>query len=440
MNKLIGNILIGIAVGMTLSCNGFLDEKPEKSILVPNSVDDVRYILDNYKILNENPLLCFILADDYQTVDQSWEGLNPWVQRSYLWQDEIFAPDERSTDYNLLHRKIFYANVALKTLADLGNVDQEVQELKGEALFVRSMSLFYLAQLFLPHPQSSQVESTEIPVHFNPDVNAEPDWVGSKELMERIVMDLEEASLLLSQKAAYPNRPDRLASKGLLSRVYLYMGDFEMAYKAGKEVIGDNSSLLNYADFSAGSPYPFPLFNKETVYYGFTSSYFVTASAMTFIDPELVGLYSENDRRKELFFRDSPSGRPLFRGSYTGVSSLFTGITLSEIYLNVAEAAIRTEMEEEGLGLLTLLATNRYKDVDKWKGEAGGNLLEVVLEERRKELVFRCTRWGDMKRLAAQSELEFPITRVIRNEEYKLEEMEKFTLNLPEYELELEAN
>lgn len=440
MNKLIGNILIGIAVWSSLSCDGFLDEKPEKSILVPNSVADVRYILDNYKILNENPLLCFILADDWQTSDENWEGLNPWVQRSYLWEDEIFAPGERSTDYNLLHRKVFYANVVLKTLDDLEEGgDPTVLQLRGEALYVRSLSLFYLAQLFLPHPRSSQVDNTEIPVHFNPDVNAEPEWMGSDELMEKIVMDLEEASLLLSPKAAYPNRPDKIVVKGLLSRVYLYMGEFEKAYKAGMALIDGDFTLLDYGDYASDSPYPFPLFNSETVYYGFTSSYFVTASPMTYINPELFELYTDNDFRKELFFTESPSGGPLFRGSYTGVSSLFTGITLSEIYLNVAEAAVRTGKDEEGFQVLSILAGKRYKDVEKWKAEAGNDLLEIVLKERRKELVFRCTRWGDMKRFASLGELKLPISRVIGDEEHKLQDNKKFTLKLPAYELELEA-
>ncbi|WP_439490715.1 RagB/SusD family nutrient uptake outer membrane protein [Algoriphagus sp.] len=440
MNKLIGNILMGIAVWANLSCDGFLDEKPEKSILVPNSVADVRYILDNYKILNENPLLCFILADDWRTSDENWEGLNPWVQRSYLWEDEIFAPGERSTDYNLLHRKVFYANVALKTIEDLEEGgDPAVLELRGEALYIRSLSLFYLAQLFLPHSQSSQVDDTEIPVHFNPDVNTEPEWMGADELMEKIVMDLEEASQLLSPTAAYPNRPDKIVAKGLLSRVYLYIGEFEKAYEAGIGLIDGNYSLLNYGEYASDSSYPFPLFNSETVYYGFTSSYFVTASPMTFINPELFELYTDNDFRKELFFTKSPSGGPLFRGSYTGGFNLFSGITLSEIYLNVAEAAVRTGKEDEGLQILSILASKRYKDVEKWKTEAGDDLLEIVLEERRKELVFRCTRWGDMKRFASQDEFELPISRVIRDEEYKLQDNKKFTLKLPAYEVELEA-
>ena len=119
---------------------------------------------------------------------------------------------------------------------------------------------------------------------------------------------------------------------------------------------------------------------------------------------------------------------------------MFSGITLSEIYLNVAEAAVRTGKTEEGLQLLTALAIKRYDNLGVWKSELGDDLLGAVLEERRKELVFRCTRWGDMKRLASQGELELPLTRVIGEEEYKLADMKKFTLKVPEYELELEDN
>ncbi|GAA0878963.1 RagB/SusD family nutrient uptake outer membrane protein [Algoriphagus jejuensis] len=442
MKKYLVNALLALGLIATVSCEEYLDEKPVKSILVPDTKEDVRYILDNYTTLNDNPLLVFVLADDWVTTTPNWERLNPWVQKAYLWEEEIFNPDERSTDYNRLHRKIFFANVSLDILDKIGiKDDPEAESLRGEALLVRSAALFYLAQLFLPYPDGDEeAGQLKIPVHWSSEVNVKPEWMTIAALLPKIEADLTEAYSLISQQSAFQNRPNKAVVKALLSRIYLYSGKYEDALDAASSALQAPGMLLDYSEYSPEKPYPFFLFNEESMYYGYSNSYLVTDGPASFINPELYSDYSDNDFRKELFFTSGANGDPLFRGSYTGDFNLFTGISYSEVLLNATESAVRLGKVEEGMTLLETLAQNRYKDLELWRESIGADLLGAVTRERRRELVFRGTRWGDMKRLVAIGEITLPIKREIHEESYELASESQLTLQLPPYEASLEIN
>lgn len=422
---------------VTISCDGFLEEKPEKSILVPSTTKDIRALLDYYTTLNANALISFVLADDWVTTSGNWETLSPWQQNAYLWQEEVFNPDERSTDYVLLHKKIFYANVSMAALKDMP-AEGEAGELVGEALFLRAMAMYQLGQLFLPHPAVTASGDIRIPVKFTADMDDPGKWLDISELLDIVEKDLEVAYGLLPENAAHPNRPEKITAKALLSSVYLYRGSYGQALEAANEVLESNQNLMDYGKLDSGDPYPFRLFNEETLYYGVTSSFAVTASSATYINPGLFSLYGDNDLRKNLFFTLDAKGMPLFKGSYLGDYNLFSGVSLSEVQLNGAESAFRLGDTQKGASLLKALATMRYSDLDLWLEEQGGLDLESVMNERRKELVFRGTRWADMKRLAAKGELTLPLEREIGGTSYLLQDMRQFTLALPDLELDLE--
>ena len=441
MSKISNSVLLFISIITLISCDDFLDEKPRKAILVPNSAADVRSLLDYYTTLNENSLITFILSDDWVTDTPNWETLSPWQQNAYLWSEVIFEPTERSTDYNRLYRKAFSANVCLDILGKLDkSADPQIKELEGEAFFLRSLALYQLSQLFLPHPLGSSAGEIKIPVRFSADVNSDAEWLTVSEVMQRVESDLRTAHEMLPEKSLYRTRPDKTTAMALLSGLYLYLGDFEKSLESAQIVFKSTYSLMDYRELDASKAYPFTVFNEETLYYGLTSSFSVTASSATYINPELYSLYTDNDFRKELFFTLDPQGNPLFKGSYIGDYNLFSGISYPEVLLNGAESAVRLGQTEEGMDLIASLAKNRYRDSILWETESQAGLLELVMEERRKELVFRGTRWADMKRLAILGELSLPLTRVIGEINYELEKESQMTVKIPSFELDLESN
>ena len=427
----------GLALLALISCTGYLDEKPQKSILVPDSEADVRAILDYYSFLNLNSLALFIIADDWVTTSANWENMNPWQQNAYLWKSDVFETTERSSDYMSLHGRIFHANVCLDVLAKLeGNETAERAVLRGEALALRARVLFELSLLFLPGPSSSLADGVQIPVNLEADINAPLQMMGISQILQLATADLEEAFSLLPAKAEFKTRSDKTVAKALLARIYLYEENWEKALEAAAYVIENGDGLLEYSELDASKPYPFDLFNAETVLHSSTSSPSLTAGAATYIHPELYESYADNDLRKNLFFKLDASKKPLFKGNYTGNLALFSGISLPEMYLISAESAIRMGNLEAGLANLNALSEKRYLDFEEWDVADLADALDLVLAERRKELVYRGTRWMDMKRLK-NLEAAPPVEREINGTVYTLEEEEQFVWKLPPYEIEL---
>lgn len=79
---------------------------------------------------------------------------------------------------------------------------------------------------------------------------------------------------------------------------------------------------------------------------------------------------------------------------------MFVGITTSELYLIKAECYARNQMVEEAKEVIKTLLDKRYKQAfvmpTIYDSES---ILKFVLQERRKEMVFRGVRWSDLRRL-----------------------------------------
>ncbi len=439
MKKYITRFLYGVLLLSSTSCRDYLEEKPVKDILVPSTLEDVRTLLDYYPGLNTNSLATFLISDDWEITSQKWNVLNPWEQNAYLWQKDVYEPTQRSGDYNRIHLKVFYSNISLDVLDKLeGHSGTEFSHLKGEALALRGRALFELAELFLPGAKSNLIDRIKVPVNLKSDINATLARLGISEVLGMVKQDMEMAFALLPEKQLYKTRPDKAAVKAFLARVYLYEENWEEASSAAAYVVAHAEELVDYNELDASLAYPFTLFNKETVFYSVTSSFSVTASPESFINPELYQLYGENDRRKDLFFRLDNGGNPLYKGSLTGNLELFTGISLPEMYLTAAEGAIRAGDVGEGVAYLNVLGANRYEDFRQWEDLSAEEALEVVLLERRKEQVFRGTRWLDMKRFWYLSP-GLIVEREINGKLYSLASEEQYIWQVPPYEIELEG-
>lgn len=437
MNCNIKKNLTGLVFLILFSCDGFLDEKPQKSLLVPQSLKEVRAMLDYYNFLTNTPLLPFMMSDEWSTTNVEWENFVPWQQNSYLWRKSIFEPQERSSDYQTLHRQMFYANTALHLLENMesGNSPQNSQ-MRGEALTLRARVLFDLATLFLPGPQSTLKGQIKIPVNLSQDINASLIRMGIDELLGIIKEDLEEAFTILPDRAEIKTRPDKRTAKAILARIHLYEQNWDKALSAATYVVENADGLMDFKKLNSSLSYPFSVFNQETIFFQQMQTSIITIRPTTELSKALYESYQKNDLRKALFFRLSPTQGALFKGSYTGGFRLFSGIGISEMYLTAAEAAIRAGKLEEGLQRLNELGSVRYSDFKPWNSLQQQEALELAIAERNRELVFRCLRWMDMKRLKYLNP-SFQASREINGTKFTLMEEDQFILDLPPYEVEL---
>jgi len=228
----------------------------------------------------------------------------------------------------------------------------------------------------------------------------------------QIIADLKSAIDLLPEKQISVTRMSKTAAQGILARTYLYMGDYENSLKYSWESLKRNSKLLNYNQLNQQADFPINDLNEEILFWGAMKYDYHLIPAK--IPLSLFNRYSDNDLRKNIFFRTNASGEILFKGYYLNSNGPLCGIAVDEIFLMAAESYIRKGNIVEGLAKLNELSEKRWKigTFIPFSASTQEDALEIVLTERRKELILRGLRWADIKRLNLQGKnivLELPL-------------------------------
>ena len=420
----------------------FLDENPFSDLFTPKTVPELQALLDNDVYMNEFPELGTLSADEYYLIDDFWNRLNPKERNSYLWAEDIFQGQGAVQDWNLPYKQVLYANIVLEQInkgVKDGGSQRDIDNLKGQALFIRAMAFFNVAQHFADSYNGSNGSSLGIPIRLTPEIEQESKRSTLKETYDQVINDLSAASSLLKDSIAYQyrNRAGKSAAFAALARVYLSMRSYENANAAADSSLKYHNKLIDFNGIDLTSfPYFIPA-NDETIYQArlLTSSQVVIGVSATgcIIDSSLYRSYEANDLRKSIYFRFNPDGQPNIRGGYTGTIFTFSGLAVDEMYLIRAECLARENKVQEAMGYLNKLLRKRYKSgtyADKF-ALTREDAMKTILEERKKELVFRGTRWSDLKRLNVEG-ANITLTRKLKGTIYTLSPSDpKYILPIP---------
>lgn len=440
---LAGGILCGTACQ-----KGFLDQRPDKALLVPATTADMQALLDNTDVFNTGPGLSFIADGDMWTTDAGFNAYNTDMERnSYTWSKDIFA-GQSCPDWNIPYQQVFYANVVLEGLARLpqGNADVLSRNLKGTALFDRALALYNLTQLFCaPYDPATATATPGIPVRLTADVNSRIPRSSLQAVMDQVLADLAAAGPLLPVRTAYKSRPGVAARQALLARIHLSMGNYGQGEAWADSVLRTGPVLIDYNTLSRTATRPFPRAlpngNDEVIFYQAESSYsFTNSSSLTFLVPELYGSYAANDLRGPLFGRQLTPGNFKFKGTYAGSLLQFSGLATDELYLIRAECrARRGDVAGAMADLNTLLIKRWVKGTfQPYVAADAADALGQVLSERRKELVGRGLRWADLRRLNRDPLFRMSLSRLVGGNTYTLEPgSPRYVYPIPEEEVRL---
>jgi tetratricopeptide (TPR) repeat protein len=442
-----------ISLLLCLSCvaackKDFLDIKPNKALLIPTTTADLRTLLDNNFLFNKTPGLTVLADGDFFTNDAGYNGyFSDEERRSYVWAADIFGINTEG-EWNAPFKAVFYANVVLEALDKLpprGSDPAQVSELRGAALFHRAFSIYHLAQQFArPYQPATAGTDPGIPYKRTPVVT---DNVGRGTVAgtyTKMLEDLKAARQLLPPATANKSRPNRAAAYAMLAKVYLAMGDYPQAGRYADSCLQQQSVLINYNTLSTTAIRPFPKVlpngNDEVIFYAIALDYsFTGTNTPTVAEPSLYASYAANDLRKVVFFRALAPGFK-FKGNYAGILSQFSGLATDEMYLVRAECAARSgntaaAMTDLNKLLLTRWKTGTYLDLTAADADAA---LQLVLTERRKELVGRGIRWGDLRRLNSDPRFAVTLTRQILGSTYTLEAgSRRYVYPIPQDEIKL---
>ncbi len=430
-----------VALFLFSSCGKFLDDYSQ-DMVIPKTVQDFdELLLGNGYLprkevanLNNGGLSWFlqILDDDSNTVLESVaiKGVTE-MERSYFgyfaWQLEVgrtFNGLEVIADngtWDELYQRINAVNIILSEIDGMPQTFQKDKEaawrIKGEALFLRAQFYLTLVNLYADaYAPNTAAAKLGVPLKLTPFVEhnntfeSQFDRSPLEQVYKQIVLDLEQSVAAFEQTTQ--TKPIYRASKEsamlLLSRVNLYMQDWEKAATWGKKVIENNSILSNYAsvgdaDVVIHEENPEIIFSQGPL--NIQNAF--TARAGDFcVTDELYSTYADDDYRKTIFFAksaitDSIAVARKFRKDIhiSGVSDLFL-LRTSEAYLNVIEALTMSNNSNEAITLLNNFRSFRMASIPFVSPEKSV-LLDEIRTERRKELCFEGHRWFDLRRYAA---------------------------------------
>jgi hypothetical protein len=394
------------------SCNKFLDEKADSSLVVPNSLKDLQALMDGFNVLNldATPGLIEMNTDDFYVSGNVYNTFTEFEKEAYSFAAE---PQFIQTNINLFWKNpytvVFYANVVLDRLQKLEDQEgPQYRSVKGQALFFRAYTFFQLAQVYCMAYKNGDenFNNTQLglPLRLLPDFEEKSVRSTLGETYGQIVKDLEVAVTLLPDAFEFTTRPSKAAALALLARVNLSMEDYGAALDHATAALQLKSDLMDYKSRNENSTTPFEIMNPETIFSAYCTSLFnVLDPAKANVDKVLYRSYGDDDARKVLFFLVKTDGTISFKGNYAGWynGSFFSGLAVDELYLIKAECQARlNQLEAAKLTMKTLL-DKRYRTSYRFPHDvvSQDNVLAYILGERRKELLFRGIRWTDIKRL-----------------------------------------
>lgn len=434
MRQFIYLIFLGSLCCMA-SCNKFLEEKSNKASTVPSTLEDMQALLDAGNQLNMGSYPYFIetCTDDYFLSDEGYNKMDAFDKQVYTFQNpESYNTIAKLALWRNAYKAIAVANTVLDGLAaveKLKGLDRN--NIKGQALFHRAFMHFILTQVYCaPFDQKGDNILPGIPLKLTSDINDKTARSTVKTCYEVIIDDLVNAAALLSNEVAVVTRPNKVAAYAALSRVYLAMEDYENAKKYAESALNLYNKLLDLNTMDLTVAAPFQAMNAETLFFGYSNgSSMFNGSSGSYINEELLHLYEAHDLRLTANFKKETNGFYSFKGQYTGAGSyiFFVGLTTSEMLLNAAEGNVRLGNTSNALKQLNKLLQNRieksfFAPVTETDAEA---LLELILQERRKELIRRSVRWSDLRRLNKDERFKKKIVRRVtidgKVQEFRLE-------------------
>ncbi|WP_343304402.1 RagB/SusD family nutrient uptake outer membrane protein [Chitinophaga niabensis] len=423
---------------LSTSCDkDWLDEKPDKNLTVPETLNDFEAMLDNTAINGRSALsIGEVASDGHYVLESRWaSGFDNNLVNAYTWTKN--RPNIAIVDWNSPYNFIIVSNVILEgaeKIESTASISEQRNRIIGGALFNRSRQLFELAQVFIP-PFNTATASSDIglPIRTEADITIPTVRSTVKETYDRIIADLLIAKDLLPTTPRYKTRASKPAVFAQLARVYLSMKDYSNAGKYADSCLKIYSTLLDYSKINLNANF-IGVFNDEVIFHSLGSAYNILTSSAK-IDKSLFDTYAANDLRKKAFFRTESAGTIIFKGNYSNNStSYFFGLATDEVYLIRAEALARSGAKEDALKYLNLLLKRRYDMTFAPVTAVDANdALVKILKERKKELFLRGQRWTDLRRLNTEQQFSEILTRTIGGNTYTLEPNSyKYTFPIPD--------
>ncbi len=442
MNKKMIYLMLAVGISTMPACKKFLEEKSDQKLATIETIRDMQAVLDDYAKLNySDPAMGEVCGDNYYMTDAVYNAREEYDRNLYVWAPaNIFQPQYNV--WNNIYTQVNVANTILQAVEDkwatIGDRDA-LSKISGQAHFFRAKAFFNALNVWaMPYNSATATVLPGIPLRLTANFNEVSVRQSIAEGYAQVLADFKQSLISLPAIALSPTRPSKAAAYGMLSRVYLQMRDYGQAANYADSCLQLQNGLLNYNTLTLSANFPMPQLNVEVVFEGRATTAGPVVQSRALVSPELYAMYEDDDLRKSAFFRAS-GGAYIFKGSYEAGATLFNGVTSAEMLLARAECSARSGKVDEAVTDLNRLLINRYRTGTFTPISVGSqsSILEMVKNERRKELAFRCMRWLDIRRYNEEG-ANIVMSRTIEGKTYTLAPKSKlYALAIPEDVIEL---
>lgn len=409
-------LVAALSITVFTSCEDFLTVNPDDALPPEEALSEQKdldkalngmyYTLTNTSFYGRNFLVRGeVGGDDIQPIGQTASRTENFYRFVYRVNN---SPEGL---WSVPYRIINSANTMLAVISNIPASDARDNS-EGEALAIRALCHFDLLLTYGAPYLKDNGASYGVPLADKIIAENElPSRASVADGYTMVIDDLVKAIGLLSEEVNY-GHINRWAAKALLARVYLYKGDWDNAFKYADEVAQNGPySLVSNAEYPSiwaqkeNSESVFDIDIDETRsgnleligYIASPEGYGELIATKSFVS--LISEYP-NDVRAKLFQEDG-NGELRFVNKYPGYNGKLPVnnvrvLRLSDIYLIAAEAALKksTPNQDKADFYLNEIRKRAVLGLDDVTATE-----ELILKERRKELVMEGHRFYDAMRL-----------------------------------------
>lgn len=428
MKKYLNYTMILLLSAKLISCNDFLEVETVGRVVIPSLFSDMDGMRAAKAGMYSN-MYNYYSSEFYEYPEVAGNMVDirdmqslPIMSYPYNFTTD---PEQEAGAVGYIWRKIYVA------LANTNNILQyqpsllksfpankdELNQIKGEALFMRALCHFDLCRVYAqPYNYTPDASHPGVPVlRVTPGPDDNVKRASVKEVYDFVKSDLLEAEQLLTNADATDAYHVSLkAVQGLLCRVYLYSGDWTNAIVYATKVI-DTSSLATGDDYLA--MYNNLIEGKEAIFRlnGNLKSkslgqFYAPANPVAIAADTLLKLYDDpTDLRLQLFSPLKTNAAKFatrkfaISVSYTTLEERYDPMVLrvSEMYLNRAEAYLNANMPDKALADLKVIiarALNKAVADVALTTTDKVQLSALLKKERARELCFEGHNFFDIVR------------------------------------------
>jgi tetratricopeptide (TPR) repeat protein len=425
LNYIKTTVIAAMLLTGLFSCKkSFLEVEP-KGKVIASKTSEYDLLLNNIDLFNYAANAQVPMGDEIAALDPFFTADGLKTQRLFRWEDDIYDNDVDAGETLAPMKNIYlFAKIINEIMDSEGGSEAAKKSIRAEAMGSRGWTYFLLINYYgKPYNAATAATDPGFPIITKADITATDFPRASVQAVyDFIISDLTAAiAELPAGGVTHRLRMSKTAAQGILAKVYMFMGKYDLALPLLNEAISSLpaskvvTQLYNYkVRFVPGGDlmptgnisYPTAPNVEENVFVKQFSNQYVSTSNVLLLKPETVALFSAQDLRRNWYLNTPQSGTtPLPNGMLRkrGLTVSYFGLTVPDLYLLRAETKVRlSDLGGAKTDVETLRNARLSSSYEVPAVTAGDKmlLLQFILEERIREFALQGYRWFDMRRLS----------------------------------------